>query len=535
MTVELDTVPSRRVARGIAELVDGFLDLDDLDDPDAGVTDGRRHGRPRLLVGILLYGYAHGVSSSRELARRCVDDPSLRWLAAGTTPDHRAITAFRRRHRAALHAQLVRALALCQEAGLVRLGVLALATAGVPHSKDVLGATVSRLLADADRADGVSPSRTPATTASSATTRRRRAVARAILGAVVAATMVGGAYTVARHATVTLVVDGSAVTVSTLDSTVADVLRDNGIRAGDRDELRPAADRPVRDAETIVLRRARPLQLSIDGGPATRVWTTATTVGEALAQLSLGDARPVGTSADRPVPLTGMALPVISAKTVHLDDAGVVGDRHVAARTVGELLAASGSPLTGADRVVPAATSAVTEGMRIQVTRIRAKTVTERTQVPPRVYRIADPRMNMSRSVVEDPGSPGTQDITFTITLVDGVATGQQAVRNITMTPARPTVLRIGAKPGTEVPPVRDGAAWDALAACESGGNWAINTGNGFYGGAQFDQSTWQRNGGLRYAPRADLATREEQIAIAEVTRMRQGRGAWPVCGSRLA
>ena len=75
---------------------------------------------------------------------------------------------------------------------------------------------------------------------------------------------------------------------------------------------------------------------------------------------------------------------------------------------------------------------------------------------------------------------------------------------------------------------------WDQVARCESGGNWAINTGNGFYGGVQFDQNTWERHGGLRYAPRADLATREEQLAIAEVTRARQGRGAWPVCSVRV-
>ena len=75
---------------------------------------------------------------------------------------------------------------------------------------------------------------------------------------------------------------------------------------------------------------------------------------------------------------------------------------------------------------------------------------------------------------------------------------------------------------------------WDAVATCESGGNWAINTGNGFYGGVQFDQSTWERHGGLRYAPRADLATREEQIAIASVTQKSQGWGAWPACTSRL-
>jgi hypothetical protein len=81
---------------------------------------------------------------------------------------------------------------------------------------------------------------------------------------------------------------------------------------------------------------------------------------------------------------------------------------------------------------------------------------------------------------------------------------------------------------------VSNSAAWDALASCESSGNWAINTGNGFYGGVQFTQSTWEGHGGLRYAPRADLATRDEQIAIAEVTRAKQGWGAWPVCSTRV-
>lgn len=74
---------------------------------------------------------------------------------------------------------------------------------------------------------------------------------------------------------------------------------------------------------------------------------------------------------------------------------------------------------------------------------------------------------------------------------------------------------------------------WDAVAQCESSGDWSINTGNGYYGGVQFDYGTWVANGGLKYAPRADMATREEQIAIAEVTQARQGWGAWPVCSGR--
>ncbi len=71
---------------------------------------------------------------------------------------------------------------------------------------------------------------------------------------------------------------------------------------------------------------------------------------------------------------------------------------------------------------------------------------------------------------------------------------------------------------------------WDKVAHCESSGNWKINTGNGYYGGLQFASSTWKAYGGLAYAPRADLATKNEQIAVAEKVLGSQGPGAWPVC-----
>ena len=74
---------------------------------------------------------------------------------------------------------------------------------------------------------------------------------------------------------------------------------------------------------------------------------------------------------------------------------------------------------------------------------------------------------------------------------------------------------------------------WDQVAACESSGNWHINTGNGYYGGLQFAQSTWEAFGGTEYAARADLATREQQIAIAERVLAGQGPGAWPACSGR--
>lgn len=75
---------------------------------------------------------------------------------------------------------------------------------------------------------------------------------------------------------------------------------------------------------------------------------------------------------------------------------------------------------------------------------------------------------------------------------------------------------------------------WDRLAQCESGGNWAINTGNGYQGGLQFSPSTWAAYGGTQYAPTANQATREQQIAIAEKTLAGQGWGAWPACSAKL-
>ncbi|CAN7238490.1 transglycosylase family protein [Terrabacter sp. LjRoot27] len=76
-------------------------------------------------------------------------------------------------------------------------------------------------------------------------------------------------------------------------------------------------------------------------------------------------------------------------------------------------------------------------------------------------------------------------------------------------------------------------SVWDRVAACESSGNWHINTGNGYYGGLQFVQSTWRGYGGTAFAPRADLASRAEQIAVAQRVLASQGPGAWPVCSKR--
>jgi LysM repeat protein len=106
---------------------------------------------------------------------------------------------------------------------------------------------------------------------------------------------------------------------------------------------------------------------------------------------------------------------------------------------------------------------------------------------------------------------------------------------------ARYTVLGAVATTAVAVPLITAGTAnaattsqWNAVASCESTNNWHINSGNGFYGGLQFTQSTWAAYGGTAYAPRADLATPSQQISVAEKVLASQGKGAWPVCGKGL-
>jgi LysM repeat protein len=128
---------------------------------------------------------------------------------------------------------------------------------------------------------------------------------------------------------------------------------------------------------------------------------------------------------------------------------------------------------------------------------------------------------------------PGSPRVTPSLTHAAQAAAG--AARPAPAAPARaaqaaPAQAAPAQSPG---PASAGGVNWSAIAACESGGNWATNTGNGFYGGLQFTEQTWLAYGGGRYAPSANLATPAQQIAVAQRVLAGQGIGAWPVCGAR--
>ena len=135
-----------------------------------------------------------------------------------------------------------------------------------------------------------------------------------------------------------------------------------------------------------------------------------------------------------------------------------------------------------------------------------------------------DNTMNSGETKVVRLGRPGIRNVTYLFVFENGNLTHKRVKNQDVLKKPRPKVVRIGTK-------IPDGV-WDRLAQCESGGNWHINTGNGYYGGLQFSAGTWTAYGGGAYAPTADLATREQQIAIGEKVQAAQGWGAWPTCAA---
>jgi len=130
---------------------------------------------------------------------------------------------------------------------------------------------------------------------------------------------------------------------------------------------------------------------------------------------------------------------------------------------------------------------------------------------------------------VDKRGINGSRNVTYRIVRHNGSVYTKTVVTQKVLTKSVAQVEEVGTKPAPV--DVSGNTAWDRIAQCESGGNWHINTGNGYYGGLQFSQGTWNAYGGQQFAPRADLASRDQQITVANRVRAAQGGyGAWG-CG----
>jgi uncharacterized protein YabE (DUF348 family) len=361
-----------------------------------------------------------------------------------------------------------------------------------------------------------------------------RALMMVVAGLVAVAVVGTTAAWIALGKTVTLSVDGKTREVDTRGGTVGQLLKDQGVAVHSHDQVVPALDTKVQDDSRITVRYGRQLAVDLDGRRST-MWTTARTVDGALDELDLhypgaDYSHSRGATIDR----QGMALQIATPKRVVLK----VGAQKPAARTVSvitvrELLTQLHVPFGQQDTVRPALDQPVRSGQQVVVTKLRTveKDVTGQ-QVPYGTVERPDPTMTKGETRTVHQGRPGTRDVTYAIVVRNGSITQRSVVRQRTVQAPVAKVVRVGTKaPAPVVNNAGGTGAWDRIAACESGGNWAANTGNGYYGGLQFSLGTWHSYGG---SGRPDQQSRAAQIVVAEKVRAAEGGyGAWPVCGKK--
>jgi len=351
------------------------------------------------------------------------------------------------------------------------------------------------------------------------------------LFALVLVGLVGGsvAYYLAQKS-LTLTVDGQSRSVSTYAGTVGEVLEEEGLSPASHDVVLPAENASVSDGDTVVLNRARHLELTVDGVQKD-VYVTALSVDEALDQLGYrADDLVLSASRSERLPLRGMQLSITTPKNITLIADGQQRVVTTTAATAGDLLAEQGIALSPTDRTSLYPTQALLDKMRLQVFRVQVSEVTETTAIPHGRVETQDPNAYKGDETVTVPGVDGQQATTYRVTTTDGVETAREQLNTQLVTPAVDEQVTVGTKDKPTATPSADGLNWAALAKCESGGNPRAVNPAGYYGLYQFSLSTWRSVGG---SGNPVDASPDEQTARAQTLYARSGAGQWG-CGSHL-
>jgi predicted ribosomally synthesized peptide with SipW-like signal peptide len=353
------------------------------------------------------------------------------------------------------------------------------------------------------------------------------------LFAVVLLGLIGGtlAYLAAQKS-VTLTVDGQVRTVGTYAGTVGEMLEDEGLEPAAHDVLLPAADQVVADGDAVVLNRARPLELTVDG-VSRDVYVTALSVDEALAQLGYrADGLILSASRSERLPLRGMELTITTPKEIVLVNDGQERVVTTTAATAGDLLAEQGIALSETDRTSLFLNQGLLNRMRLQVFRVQVSEIAETTPIAHERVETQDPNVLEGEKTVTQPGVAGEQVTNIRVTVVDGVETAREVLSTSVTREAVPELVTVGTKPRPTNTPAADGLNWAALAKCESGGRVDAVSSNGLYHGLyQFSVSTWRSVGGSGLPSDASA---DEQTYRAQLLYNKTGRSSWPHCGKYL-
>lgn len=349
--------------------------------------------------------------------------------------------------------------------------------------------------------------------------------------------------------TVTLDVDGRKDTVRTFGGDVKSVLssRDVAVDDADRVRLDKDGDEPtakaaptasVSDGDTIKVQYERPITVAVDGR-VTRTSTHEPTVGKALDELDVEPAAGAELSAkkDARLPREAAEVVVSNPKKLTVVANGKKKSLTTAKPTAEEVVREAGIDLDDDDEISTARGAFVSKGQKLVVTRIKMVDRTETKSVAPKVTYRDDDSLDKGETKVLKPGKAGKKRQQVLLTVADGKVRDRLVLTSKTLSEPTTRVVARGTKepeaadvPDEDAPSVSGDSVWDRIAQCESGGNWATNTGNGYYGGLQFSAQTWKSVGGPGL-PHQN--SREVQIKYAKILQQRAGWGQWS-CAAKV-
>ncbi|TAP44424.1 resuscitation-promoting factor [Arthrobacter sp. S39] len=345
---------------------------------------------------------------------------------------------------------------------------------------------------------------------------------------------------VGNNKTITLNVDGKVTSVQTFGGTVGQVVKSAKLDLKPADRVSPSADATVENGTVINVNMAKAVKVSLDGSEKT-VSTTAPDVAGLVTELGVASSSSVSVPKDAQLAVDGSFVSITTPKNVSIVADGKVTTATTTASTVEAVLEDAGVTLGVNDRASQPGNALVVNNMVVKVSRVdtgQTAATTEDVAFETMTSESAD--LFKGEKKVTQAGAAGKVERTFKLVLVDGreasrtlvseTVSVQPVTEQVTVgTKAKPAATT-GTNTGAAAPAMMNEAMWDKIAQCESGGNWSINSGNGYYGGLQFDIRTWIGSGGGAYAPNASLATKAQQIDIANRVYAQRGLQPWG-CG----
>jgi len=392
-----------------------------------------------------------------------------------------------------------------------------------------------------------------------------RKIVPAVIAGATALAVGGGTFAYASlNKELTLTVDGAPRQVRTMAGTVGELLDDENIAVAAHDVVAPGKDTQLTEGSVVAVQFGRQLKVTIDGQPRS-FWTTATSLGEALTSLGVDiEGAKLSVSRSTSIGREGLSLDIATLKVITIDAAGKKRVIETTGLTVADALAAAKIIVDANDKLSVGKTDPLSDGASFSYTKVDIRKVTKKKKVDYSVIRKNSGALAKGTTKVDTEGRSGVRTIIVKETLHNGKVKDRKRLSSKITTDPITEVILVGTKvtvkeptsssssssssseqsstsrssggsedssSGSSSSTTPSGSVWDKLAECESGGNWSINTGNGYYGGLQFSLSTWRAYGGTGMPHEA---SREEQIAVAKLVQADQGWGAWPACTAKL-